>query len=98
MELNGAEVIQTGPDTYYTPLYQGSNFIGIFEWHKCAGNPNSEDGYSAGGVYFTTAPESIPPEPRWTLEQAEPLTISPSILCGTCGHHGYIQDGQWVPA
>lgn len=25
----------------------------------------------------------------------EPLTISPSILCGECGAHGFIRDGVW---
>ena len=24
-----------------------------------------------------------------------PLTISPSILCGDCGLHGFITDGEW---
>lgn len=47
---------------------------------------------------------------RWdmtgTLEGGD-LTLSPSILCvlgagppdqGTCGFHGYVRDGRWVPA
>ena len=28
----------------------------------------------------------------------DPLTISPSILCGDCGLHGYIRDGTWTTA
>jgi hypothetical protein len=35
--------------------------------------------------------------PLWQVEQADPLTVSPSILC-VCGDHGYIRDGAWVPA
>jgi len=35
---------------------------------------------------------------RWTVEQQEPLTVTPSILCGECGVHGFIREGQWVPA
>jgi hypothetical protein len=35
---------------------------------------------------------------RWTREQADPLTLSPSIACRTCGNHGFIRDGKWVPA
>lgn len=37
-------------------------------------------------------------EPRWTVEQWEPLTISPSILAKTCGCHGFIREGKWVSA
>lgn len=25
------------------------------------------------------------------------LTVTPSILCGDCGLHGYITDGTWRP-
>jgi hypothetical protein len=32
----------------------------------------------------------------WTVEQEEPLTISPSIATGCC--HGFIRDGKWVDA
>lgn len=32
----------------------------------------------------------------WTVVQAEPLTISPSLLCPNCGSHGFIRDGKWV--
>lgn len=28
----------------------------------------------------------------------EPLTITPSILCGECGMHGFITEGKWVSA
>lgn len=34
----------------------------------------------------------------WKLEQRDPVTISPSILCMNCRHHGFIRDGKWVPA
>jgi hypothetical protein len=33
----------------------------------------------------------------WTVESWEPLTISPSVLC-SCGDHGFIREGKWVPA
>ena len=33
------------------------------------------------------------------LVEAEPLTISQSLLCPQgCGTHGYIRGGKWVPA
>lgn len=36
--------------------------------------------------------------PLWTLDNLDPLTVSPSLLCQDCGHHGFIRDGRWVPA
>lgn len=36
--------------------------------------------------------------PRWTVEQWEPLTLSPSILRRECGCHGFIRNGRWVAA
>lgn len=35
--------------------------------------------------------------PNWTLESMSPLTVSPSILC-SCGAHGFIREGKWIPA
>jgi len=34
----------------------------------------------------------------WDVASLDPLTISPSMLCRACGHHGFIRDGKWVPA
>lgn len=34
----------------------------------------------------------------WQLHSLEPLDVSPSLLCGTCQHHGFIRQGAWVPA
>jgi len=33
----------------------------------------------------------------WTVESVEPLTLSQSLLCKQCGHHGHIIGGKWVP-
>jgi hypothetical protein len=32
------------------------------------------------------------------LVSQDPITISPSLLCLSCGDHGFIRDGKWVPA
>ena len=32
------------------------------------------------------------------IQQREPLTITPSILCPDCGTHGFITNGRWVKA
>lgn len=34
---------------------------------------------------------------RWTVENWDPLTLSPSVLC-SCGDHGWIREGRWVRA
>jgi hypothetical protein len=34
----------------------------------------------------------------WRLDQLDPLTISPSLLCMSCQHHGFIRGGVWVSA
>jgi hypothetical protein len=74
------------------------NWIGILEWHECQDAQNTgEDGRSAGGVYFTNASPDLK-GPRWTLVNEAPITISPSILCRSCGNHGFITNGKWVPA
>lgn len=70
------------------------NEIGLFEWHDCAHD------FCAGGIYFDNehARRAWPRGPFWTVETREPLTISPSLACGNCGHHGFIRSGVWVPA
>lgn len=41
----------------------------------------------------------LPLDPaHWHLVKADPLTITPSILCDWCKIHGFITDGQWVNA
>lgn len=36
--------------------------------------------------------------PDHQIVSAEPLTITPSILCRGCGTHGWVRDGRWVSA
>ena len=53
-----------------------------------------------GGIMFDLpgVADNFPDKPLWTVEQWDSLTISPSIHCLDCGHHGWIRDGEWVPA
>lgn len=86
--------IPTGPGTWMSFVVdRDENTIGIIEWHTC-----SRGELARCGVYFDNdAYRRFRPDgSRWTVEQEEPLTLSPSILCRTCGHHGYIRNGQWV--
>lgn len=46
--------------------------------------------------------DSLPVKPAWRdgwdVLSVEPLTLSPSLLCRVCGHHGFITNGKWVPS
>jgi len=61
--------------------------VGLFWDHGCRWDAIAFDVPSNGHV---------PPDGKWQLESLEPLTLSPSLLCGQCGKHGYIRDGRWV--
>jgi hypothetical protein len=68
------------------------------------------DGVLHGFAYSHPAPDGktcsgagwIPVKPEapdgWDVVGLDPLTLSPSLLCRACGHHGFIREGRWVPA
>jgi hypothetical protein len=89
---------QWAPDRDLNPQYEGvpdvARYAAIIEHLNPAGEP------CAGCVTFDgDVARQIEPPTRhmWQVEQADPLTISPSVLC-QCGDHGFIRDGLWVPA
>ena len=62
-------------------------------WHRTENDVTSATpGWCVGGFFYRGNHT-----PLWTLENKDPLTLSPSILCG-CGHHGFIREGKWVQA
>jgi len=81
-------------------------FAGIADIERCGAliyhlTDKTESGMCSGFVHFET-PEiaRVFPNPhaRWQVQSWEPLTLSPSVLCGTCGDHGFVRDGRWVKA
>jgi len=68
---------------------------GLIEYHL---TPQGRE--CAGSVLFDLdgVRNAFPDRPVWTVEQLSPLTLSPSILCRRCGHHGWIRDGRWETA
>lgn len=92
------EFVQWAPDRELNPQYAGIPDVtryGMTIYHT---NPAGEP--CAG---FTTFASDVqrriePNRPNtWTVESWDPLTISPSVLC-SCGDHGFIRGGRWVPA
>ena len=74
--------------------YEGER-AAINDWHL-----TKEGNWCRGFVDFKggTWARLFGPDRGWDLIQLEPLTLSPSLLCRTCGDHGYIRDGRWVRA
>lgn len=78
--------------TIFATEYDGQ-IVGIVEEHS------GKDGARCSGyVKLRGRPPDPEGRPSWIVESVEPLTLSPSVLCTTCGHHGFIRDGKWVPA
>lgn len=82
--------IDLGSGVYATPFgrqgHDGHAGIHVGHYH--------DDGtWCEGGVLF----EPMDGRPTWTVEQWDPLTISPSVAAA-CGMHGFIKQGRWVPA
>lgn len=65
--------------------YVDGEFHGVAYWHECNGIYR-EDWVHVQGLK------------SWTLITLDPLTITPSLLCRVCGHHGFITNGKWVPS
>ena len=64
-------------------------------------HPQPDGSPCAGGTGLFDLPgvrDLFPGRAVWTVESWEPLTLSPSLLCSACGHHGFVRQGQWVPA
>jgi len=79
---------------------------GLLEYHQCDGgicrSGGLPGGLCGGSILFDLPGmrEAYPGRELWTVEQQEPLTLSPSVRCGCrgCTHHGWIRGGRWVPA
>lgn len=72
--------------------------IGAIEYHL------TPEGKRCEGMISFDVPErderykTNPDAPTWEVQSWIPLTISPSILCRICGHHGFIREGAWISA
>jgi hypothetical protein len=81
-----------GHDVYIEPrrMPDSDMVVGVAYKH-----PDGKGGTCEGWVPFK---DRYMPGQGWDVVSESPLTLSPSLLCRICGHHGFIRDGKWVPA
>jgi hypothetical protein len=86
----------------FTWLTERGQIIGLIEHHpKPAPDSAGFDplGFYCGGyVRWDGHPKAKHHLVSGGPGDEEHLTVSPSLLCRTCGNHGFIRDGRWVPA
>lgn len=90
------DAIALGWDTYYVKTYYGDVWVGINEYHR------EGDKWSVGSIPFANRAaltnNKLPDATiSWDVGSYDPLTLSPSLACRSCGHHGFIHGGQWWP-
>jgi len=87
--------IDIGNGTWITKVQDGTGeWVGINEWHHAPSGDSWE--WCGGWVPFMLPglPEAVHSN-HWDIVSLEPLTLSPSLLCTSCQHHGYIRNGAW---
>jgi hypothetical protein len=85
------------PERAITPEYD--HLPDVERYGLLIKHSNPQGNPCMGSVVFDspTFRELHPGKTGWTVESWVPLTLSPSILC-SCGDHGWIREGYWVPA
>lgn len=68
---------------------------GLIESHP---RPDNGERCSGAVTFELVQTAELDERPRWRVLGCHPLTLEPSLLCRTCGHHGWIRNGRWVPA
>lgn len=77
----------------YADLPDVERYGAVVEHIRPDGQPCSGSVVFASAVAYRLEPE----RPKWHVTSWDPLTCTPSLLCH-CGDHGWLRDGQWVPA
>lgn len=105
MELGHGHIgswVSWSPDRDLNPQY--ADLPDVERYGMLIKHATSEGNPCMGSVVFDTPEvrriyEVVKPTGSavWQVESWVPLTLSPSILC-SCGDHGYIRDGRWIPA
>jgi hypothetical protein len=90
----GAVLIDLGGDVWCNRVEYEGEWVGIDYYHRSPSGRWCDGGW----ILFDHVERLQTGGEAWTLEQAEPITLSPSLLCTMpgCGHHGFIREGRWV--
>ncbi|TCO57128.1 DUF6527 family protein [Actinocrispum wychmicini] len=87
------------PDRELNPQYKNIPDCDKAMVHVAHPRADGQPGMCASAATLATAPAVLTGNgPTWQVESWEPLTLSPSLFCRTCGDHGFIREGRWVPA
>jgi hypothetical protein len=87
----GMPLINLGSDVWYNRAEFEGEWVGVDYHHRHAVTGR----WCSGWIPLTRAVRVATGGPTWEVEQLEPLTLSPSLLCTGCGHHGFIRNGRW---
>ncbi len=85
------------PDRELNPQYK--DIPDVERYGLLIKHPTPEGNPCMGSVVFDSpaAAKISPNSAVWQVEAWDLLTLSPSILC-SCGDHGWIREGHWIPA
>lgn len=89
IDIRHSDRIPIGHDVTIELRYLDGQLYGIEYEHPC------KAGARLGYIPINQPDGKI--RDGWDLEQQSPLTLTPSLLCRACGHHGFIRGGQWHP-
>lgn len=85
--------VDAGHGVRFTVRVEDGVPLDIYEKHHCPVLGNN-----AGAIPLDVPQnDHVPAEGKWQIESVDPLTLSPSLLCRACGHHGFIRNGRWEP-
>jgi hypothetical protein len=77
-----------------------SHAVQILEDGKILWEHDTPPGYRTSLFFVKRHMVSSSEGATWKVDQAEPLSLSPSLNCdvalGGCGVHGFIRNGKWM--
>ena len=94
---HSAEYVSWAPDRALNP--QHADLADVERYGILLKHSTPEGNACMGTVVFESeaAKRVSPGKDVWQVESWTPLTLSPSVLC-SCGDHGWIKEGRWIPA
>lgn len=76
-------------EIYYGWLAREAN---LMFWHWCSARADVPEERTVHGPWVAAGTSAH------TLVSREPLHLEPSLLWRCCGTHGFVREGEWIPA